>query len=71
MKDLEKLKIQLQQLQDGKSRSSEQIQELSKQLREAKKVGRWVFYELRTILFVLYVFSYIVFSPFIVCCKLV
>ena len=43
MKDLEKLKIQLQQLQDGKSRSSEQIQELSKQLREAKKVGRLVF----------------------------
>lgn len=39
MKDVEKMKIQLQQLQDTKARYSEQVQDLSKQLRDAKKVN--------------------------------
>jgi len=44
MKDLEKMRMQIQQLQDGKARSSEQIQEMSKQLREAKKVGCFLYF---------------------------
>ncbi|CAK8697051.1 unnamed protein product [Clavelina lepadiformis] len=37
LKEFEKMKIQIQHLNDGKARSSEQMQDLSKKLREAKK----------------------------------
>jgi len=37
LKEVEKMRIQMEQLNDGKNRSAKQVQELSKQLREAKK----------------------------------
>merc|ERR1712096_261850 len=43
LKEVEKMRIQIQQLSDGKSRSSQQVQELSKQLREAKAVSCKIF----------------------------
>ena len=40
IKEAEKAKLQLQQMTELKNRASEQIQDLSRQVREAKKVRR-------------------------------